>query len=248
MDTTTIVDPEPFQNDFELSVGTKMGVNSRICPVCKKKQKVERLGEHVHKHHPEFWAALFPIESLQKALDDKALVACTIAEADHDQKFLVCLACDSVRTTDRNHFQKNGEVHLNSHLEMATRMIATRRGVKYVPKAETDMQKLLTQLDKYKRIAKMCEHDHSDVGAAIADKEEAEREPAELRQTVEHLKKGSLNLQKIINAKNEMMANINMAIKMAAGAQMLDKPLKERDLLAFGKIMTEVSRTIQIER
>lgn len=243
-----IVDPEPFQNDFEISVGTKMGVNSRICPVCKKKQKVERLGEHVHKHHPEFWAALFSVESLQKAIDDKALVACTIAEADHDQKFLVCLACDSIRTTDRNHFQKNGEVHLNSHLEMATRMIATRRGVKYVPKAETDMQKLLAQLDKYKRIAKMCEHEHGDVGAAIADKEEAEREAAELRQTVEHLKKGSLNLQKIIKEKDEMMAGINMAIKMAAGAQMLDKPLKEKDLLAFGRIMTEVSRTIQVGR
>jgi len=249
MDTpTTIVDPEPFQNDFELSVGTKMGVNSRICPVCKKSQKVERLGEHVHKKHPEFWAALFSIESLQKAIDDKALVACTIAEADHDHKFLVCLACDSVRTTDRNHFQKNGEVHLNSHLEMATRMIATRRGVKYVPKAQTDMQKLLTQLDKYKRMAKMCEHEHSDVGAAIADKEEAERENIDLKQTVARLNKGTINLESILETKDKMLTDVNKAIQTVVASLTGDKPLKDRDVLAFGKIMAAISRTIQVGR
>ena len=179
VDTPHIVDPEEV-NDFEISVGTLVGKNKRNCPCCKKMFKVEALGPHVKKSHPPFWSALFTVESLQSSIENKQLVSCTVADGDHDQKFLICLACDSIRTTDRAHFKKNGKIHEDAHYEKCTQMIATRNGVQYIPKAKTDMEKLLTQLDKYKRIAKICEHEHSDVGAAIADKEDAEMKVAQL--------------------------------------------------------------------
>jgi len=242
--STPIVDAELFQNDFMISAGTTKGKTYRDCPVCKKKQKVERLGEHVHKHHPDFWTALFSIESLQKAIDDKALVPCTVAEADHDQKFLVCLACDSVRTTDRNHFQKNGEIHLNTHLETATKMIATRRGVKYVPKKQTDIEALLTQLDKYKRQAKMCEHEHADVGAAICDRDDAIQENIQLKATVARLNRGTMSLESIIALKDKQLADINIALKTVACNLHPGTVIQEKDVLALGHIMGAVSKTI----
>lgn len=238
-----IVDPELFQNDFQISAETTGGKKYRDCPVCKKVQKVERLGEHVHKHHPDFWSALFSTESLQKAIDDKALVPCTVAEGDHDQKFLVCLACDSVRTTDRNHFQKNGEIHLNTHLETATKMIATRKGVAYVPKKVTDMENILRQLDKYKRMAKMCDHEHTDLGAALADRDDAIHEMIQLKATVERLNRGTKNLESILELKDKYLEDINKAIKMVGCNIHPGTLIKEKDVVALGHIMTTVSRT-----
>lgn len=192
METTTIVSTPPVidpldVNDFEVSAGTIAGKNKRLCPCCKKNYKVEDLGPHVKSKHPVFWSALFTVDTLQASIDTKGLVHCSVAYGDHDQKFLVCLACDSVRTTDRNHFQKNGKIHEDSHYEKCTQMIAVRKGVQYVPKAQTDMEKLLTQLDKYKRMAKMCEQNHSDIGAAISDKEDAEAKLAQVELDNKHL-------------------------------------------------------------
>ena len=246
--STPIVDPELFQNDFEISAGTLVGKNYRDCPVCKKKQKVERLGEHVHKHHPEFWSALFSIESLEASITEKALVKCTIAEGDHDQKFLICLACDSIRTTDRNHFQKNGEIHLNTHIETATKMIAARKGTKYVPKKQTDIENLLTQLDKYKRRAKMCEHEHSDVGAAICDRDDALQENIQLKATVDRLNRGTMSLESIILEKDKRLADVNVAFKTVCCNLSPGSVVKEKDILALGHIMTAVSKVIQTGR
>ena len=145
------------------------------------------LGPHVKKLHAPFWSALFTVDTLQTSIDNKQLVACTVAEGDHDQKFLICLACDSIRTTDRNHFQKNGKIHEDAHYEKCTQMIATRKGTQYIPKSQTDMEKLLTQLDKFKRKAKMCEHDHQDMAEIIADKEDAEQEVAMLKMQINDL-------------------------------------------------------------
>jgi hypothetical protein len=184
-----LVDPTQIvENDFVLTAGTTMGVRTRPCPCCKKTYKVERLGEHVKKYHKDFWLALFTVGTLQASIEDKALVKCTIAENDHDQKFLICLACDSIRTTDRDHFKKNGEVHSNQHYEACTKMIAEKQGVAYVPKSKTDMEKILAQLDKYKRKAALCDRDHSDLGALICDKEDAE-------QMLEQIRIGKMDLE-----------------------------------------------------
>ena len=171
-----IVDPTEFvDSEFTLTEGTLAGKKVRPCPCCEKNYKVERIGEHVKKFHPAFWSALFTVDALQASINNTALVACTIAEKDHDQNFLVCLACDSIRTTDRNHFKKNGKVHSDLHIEMCTKMIANKQGKEYVPKTKTDLLKLQEQLDKYRRMAATCQRDHADLGAAICDKEEAER-------------------------------------------------------------------------
>jgi hypothetical protein len=172
-----IVDPTEFvDTEFVLTDGTIMGKKVRPCPCCEKSYKVERIGEHVKKFHPAFWSALFTVETLQASIDNTTLVSCTIAEKDHDQNFLVCLACDSIRTTDRSHFKKNGKVHTDLHIEMCTKMIANKQGKEYVPKSKTDLLKLQEQLDKYRRMAATCQRDHADLGALICDKEEAERE------------------------------------------------------------------------
>jgi len=169
VDPTTIVEEE-----FQLTAGTTMGTRYRACPSCNKNYKTERLGEHVKKYHPAFWEALFTVDTLQASIDNKALVACKVAEKDHDQNFLICLACDSLRTTDRNHFEKNGEAHSNQHYDAALKLIAKKKGVAYVPKAKTDMNKLMEQLDKYRRRAKECERDHGDISIALCEKEEAQ--------------------------------------------------------------------------
>ena len=169
IDPTTIV-----ENEFILSTETVSGKKTRACPVCQKFYKVERLGEHVKKYHPAFWDALFTVDTLQASIDTKTLVACKVAEKDHDQAFLICLACDSIRTTDRNHFEKNGEAHSNQHYDMAMKMIAKKKGTTYVPKAKSDMNKLLEQLDKYKRRHAECQRDHGDISIALVEKEEAQ--------------------------------------------------------------------------
>jgi len=207
--TPRIVDPEEV-NDFEISVGTIAGKNKRNCPCCKKSFKVEELGRHVKKSHLPFWSALFTIESLQSSIENNQLVSCTVAEGDHDQKFLICLACDSIRATDRAHFKKNGKIHEDAHYEKCTQMIATRRGVSYVPKAQTDMEKLLTQLDKYKRMAKMCEHEHSDVALAVIDKEDAEQRAAALEKENNELR---LALQKQTKEYNHTKNGARACIK-----------------------------------
>jgi hypothetical protein len=53
-------------------------------------------------------------------------------------------------------------------------LIAKKKGVAYVPKAKTDMNKLLEQLDKYKRKHAECQRDHGDISIAICEKEEAQ--------------------------------------------------------------------------
>lgn len=169
VDPTTIVEDE-----FVLTAGTTMGTRYRACPSCSKNYKTERLGEHVKKYHPAFWEALFTVDTLQASIDNKCLVSCKVAEKDHDQNFLICLACDSLRTTDRNHFEKNGEAHSNQHYDAAMKLIAKKKGTTYVPKAKTDMNKLLEQLDKYKRRHAECQRDHGDVSIAIVEKEEAQ--------------------------------------------------------------------------
>ena len=214
MDTTTVVSTPPVidpldVNDFEVSAGTIAGKNKRLCPCCKKNYKVEDLGPHVKSKHPVFWSALFTVDTLQTSIDTKGLVHCSIAYGDHDQKFMVCLACDSIRTTDRNHFQKNGKLHEDSHYEKCTQMIAVRKGIQYVPKAQTDMEKLLTQLDKYKRMAKMCEHNHSDIAAAMSDKEDAE---VKLAQVELHNKELTSMLQKRVKELNDSRKIASMCI------------------------------------
>jgi len=236
-----IADPELFENDFVISAGTIKGNVKRDCPVCKKSHKVELLGPHVKKSHPAFWASLFSIETLQECIINKALVKCTIAYQDHDQPFLICLACNSVRTTDRSHFQKNGEVHLNSHMEAATKMIATRGGTAYVPKSQTDMEKLLTQLDKYKRIAKICEHEHSDIGAAICDLEEAQVRIKELELTVKRLDRSNVNLESILEAKDKRIRDLADTAKLAYSKLPANDP-KLIDLC--GKIVEHAYRTV----
>jgi hypothetical protein len=239
--STPIADPDLFENDFQLSAGTIDGRNKRECPVCKKIHKVESLGAHVKKNHPAFWTSLFSIDSLQESIVNKALVKCSVAYGDHDQSFLVCLACDSIRTTDRNHFHKNGEVHLNSHLETATKMIASRAGKAYVPKSQTDNEKLLTQLDKYKRMAKMCERDHSDIGAAICDLEDAQVRIKELELMVKRLDMGNRNLESILEVKDKMMRDVADAAKFAYSKL----PATDMKLIeACGKIVEKAYRSV----
>jgi len=202
-----IVDPELLK-EFEPSVGTVSGVNKRFCPSCKKGCKVERLGEHVKKAHPEFWDALFTVETLQHSIDNKCLVRCTIADNDHDQKFLICLACDSVRTTDRDHFKKNGDVHANQHYEMATKMIAKKQGVKYVPRATTNVEKLLTQLEKYKRRAFECDRDHEDVCLMVCERDDAIMKLAEVQTALDHVQREAESLAKRLVYKNRVLSSI----------------------------------------
>jgi len=206
-----LVDPELLK-DFEPSVGTISGINKRYCPSCKKGCKVERLGEHVKKTHPEFWEALFTIETLQQSIDTKSLVRCTIAEGDHDQKFLICLACDSVRTTDRDHFKKNGDVHANQHYEIATKMIAKKQGVKYVPRATTNMEKLLTQLEKYKRRAFECDRDHQDICVMECDRDDALMNLAEVQTKLDHAEKDVAFLTKRLEYKNKILSAMAKAV------------------------------------
>ena len=179
MEPTHVVDPHDIAialNDFEPSIGTLSGKSKRACPSCKKEFKVERLGEHVKKAHPEFWNALFTIETLEASIKNEDLVKCSIAEDDHDQKFLICLACDSIRTTNRDHFKKNGKIHSDQHYEMATKMIAKMKGVAYLPKYKTDLETALGLLEKYKRQRAECTRDHGDTINAISEMEEAQLE------------------------------------------------------------------------
>jgi hypothetical protein len=166
---TDIVD-----NDFQLSAVTLSGKTIRNCPVCERSFKVERIGEHVRKNHHEFWLNLFTVESLNHSIDHQQLIKCTVQEKDHDQKVLVCLACNSLRTTDRDHFNKNGEVHATIHYEACAKMIAEKQGTLYLPKDKAEIETLRQQLEVFKRKAAMCDRDHSDMGALMCDKESAE--------------------------------------------------------------------------
>jgi hypothetical protein len=180
MDTTHIVEQEDIEQilngEFQISAETTGGKKNRACPGCKKQCKVDRLGDHVKKEHPALWDGLFTVETLQASIDNKQLVKCTIAEGDHDQKFLICLACNSIRTTDRDHFKKNGKIHSDQHYEAATKMIAKKNGTTYVPKYKTDLDTALAKLEILRRKQAECERDHSDTALAISEREEAQIE------------------------------------------------------------------------
>lgn len=157
-----IVDSAFDDAPFELSAGTIAGRNKRFCPCCKKEFKVERLGEHIKKSHPEYWTQAFTVEALEHAIAENRLVGVKVAYEDHDQDFLICLACNSIRTTDRNHFQKNGQRHLDQHKEECKKMLASKTGQKYTTKDEDVMTRVLKQLDKLKRDEAYCRKYHSD--------------------------------------------------------------------------------------
>lgn len=215
MEPTHVVDPTDIAlalNDFQLSIGTIDGRNKRPCPSCKKEFKVERLGEHVKKHHPEFWDALFTVETLEASIKNEELVKCTIAEGDHDQKFLICLACDSIRTTNRDHFKKNGKIHSDQHYEMATKMIAKKKGIAYQPKYKTDLETALALLDKYRRHRAECTRDHGDAINAISEMEDAQ---AELLKTKQELAETTKLLDKSVKIsiyQKQLLANIYAGI------------------------------------
>ena len=217
MEATHIVEQEEIQElingEFQISAGTMAGKNKRSCPGCKKEFKVERLGEHVKKAHPVLWEGLFTVETLQASIDNQQLVKCTIAEGDHDQKFLICLACDSIRTTDRNHFQKNGKVHSDQHYELATKMIAKKKGTTYVPKYKSDLETALALIDKLKRHRAMCERDHSDVAQAIAEKDDADMERLAIKKELENDHQYMKNNIKIIDTKNKTLMAIANGMK-----------------------------------
>ena len=150
------------ENDFQLSAGTLMGVRSRPCPCCKKMFKTERLGEHIRKMHNDFWNGAFTVQALEAAITEKRLASITTEYEDHDQNYLVCLACNSIRTTDRNHFTKNGERHLNAHIEECKKLLAQKTGKKYTPEAVSIITNLQLQLDHFKRLDAYCRKHHTE--------------------------------------------------------------------------------------
>jgi hypothetical protein len=206
-----LVDPELLK-EFEPSVGTVSDINKRYCPSCKKGFKVARLGEHVRKAHPEFWEALFTVETLQHSIDNKCLVRCTIAEKDHDQKFLICLACDSIRTTDRDHFKKNGKIHSDQHFEAATKLLAKKKGEQYVPLATTNMEKLLTQLDKYKRRAFECDRDHDNFSLLESERDDALMSLAAAETKLKQADRDAASLTKRLEYKNKVLSAVAKAV------------------------------------
>jgi hypothetical protein len=190
---THIVEQEDIQQlingEFQISAETTGGKKTRSCPGCKKQCKVDRLGDHVKKEHPALWEGLFTEQTLQASIDTQQLVKCTIAEGDHDQKFLICLACNSIRTTDRDHFKKNGKLHSDQHFEAATKMLAKKKGTTYIPKYKTDLDAALTRINILNRHREMCLRDHSDVELAVAEKDQAviDRLLTEQRMQFEHV-------------------------------------------------------------
>jgi hypothetical protein len=239
MDTTThIVEQEEIQqlinNEFQISTETTGGKKNRSCPGCKKQCKVDRLGEHVKKEHPTLWEGLFSVETLQASIDNQQLVKCTIAEGDHDQKFLICLACNSIRTTDRDHFKKNGKIHSDQHFEAATKMIAKKNGVAYVPKYKTDLDTALAKIDILSRHRAICLRDHTDVALAIAEKDEAEIQRLVTLKQLEHDHQFMKNHVKMINAKNSYLRAIADSLKNMYAD--MPKSASERFVKAFGGI------------
>ena len=229
-------DVEKLLNDeFQLTDGTIAGKNKRACPGCKHIFKAERLGEHVHKLHPALWDGLFTVETLQESIDQKQLVKCTIAEGDHDTKFLICLACDSIRTTDRNHFQKNGKVHIDQHCEMATKMIAKKNGVAYVPKYKSDLETALALIDKLKRQRAICEKEHFDVALAVAEKEEAQMERMETEKRLEYDHQFMKRNVKVIDTKNAALRDI--AKNLQTLSSLIPSSIEDKFVKAYGAIM-----------
>lgn len=239
MEPTHILDPHDVAlalTDFQPSIGTIDGKNKRACPSCKKEFKVERLGEHVKKHHPEFWDALFTVETLEASIKNEDLVKCSIAEDDHDQKFLICLACDSIRTTNRDHFKKNGKTHANQHYEMATKMIAKKKGVAYLPKYKTDLETALTMLDKYKRYHHDCLRDHEDVTCAILDKEELQMELIKTKKELDDVTRIAQRHVKTLNYQRLLFKQIYESIRTTANL-MPNTPNFEKLIKGMGVIM-----------
>ena len=202
-----------LNDEFQESTGTVSGKNKRPCPGCQKDVKVERLGEHVRKLHPALWDGLFSVETLQESIDHKQLVKCTMAEGDHDTKFLICLACDSIRTTDRNHFQKNGKVHIDRHCEAATKMIAKKNGVAYVPKYKSDLDTALAMIDKLKRQRDICKKEHQDVALAITEKEDAQLQRMETEKQLAHDHQFMKANVKLIDTKNAALRDIAVSLQ-----------------------------------
>jgi hypothetical protein len=126
-------------------------------------------------------------------------------------------------------------------METATKMIAARAGKAYVPKSQTDTEKLLTQLDKYKRMAKICEHEHSDVAAAVIDLEEAQVRIKELELTVKRLDRSNMNLESILEAKDKRIRDLADAAKHAYAKL----PATDTKLIELcGKIVEHAYRTV----
>ena len=224
-----------LNDEFQSSTGTIGGKNKRPCPGCKKDIKVDRLGEHVHKLHPALWDGLFTVETLQESIDQKQLVKCTMAEGDHDTKFLICLACDSIRTTDRNHFQKNGKVHIDQHCEIATKMIAKKNGVSYVPKYKSDLETALALIDKLKRQRAICEKEHFDVALAVAEKEDAEIQRMETEKRLEYDHQFMKANVKIIDTKKAALRDI--AASLQTLSSQIPSSLEDKFVKAYGAIM-----------
>jgi len=240
MEATHIIEQEDvvklLNDEFQISAETTSGKKKRPCPGCKQEVKVERLGEHVHKLHPTLWDGLFTVETLQESIDQKQLVKCTIAEGDHDTKFLICLACDSIRTTDRNHFQKNGKVHIDQHCEMATKMIAKKNGVAYVPKYKSDLETALALIDKLKRQRAICEKEHFDVALAVAEKEEAQMERMETEKRLQHDHHYMKAHVKLIDTKNAALRDIAKSLQTLSS--LIPSSLAEDKFVkAYGAIM-----------
>jgi len=151
------------ETDYQLTASTTNGVKDRKCPCCNKLFKTERLGAHFKKAHLTEYEALFTVPFLTSSIENKALVGFTIQYQECDTKFLHCLSCLSVRTTDRNHFGKN-PTHKAEHVELAEKMIAKKTGVKYINTSITATEKLQRDLEKVRRELKLkqkeCHEEH----------------------------------------------------------------------------------------
>jgi cell division protein FtsB len=182
-----------------MTSSTSGGVKERGCPCCKKKFKMERLGGHFKKIHPTEYYDLFKVPDLSASIENKGLVGFTVVYEECDTKFLHCLSCLSVRTTDRNHFEKN-PTHLAEHIEIAEKMIAKKTGVKYINPNVTAVEKLQRDLEKVKRELKLkqkeCHEEHGQYDTYIllktkendtltARNEELEAELKELKMNFE---------------------------------------------------------------
>jgi hypothetical protein len=209
-----------------MTTSTTGGIKDRACPCCKKKFKMERLGNHFKKVHPTEYYELFKVPALTASIENKGLVGFTVEYEQADIKFLHCLSCLSVRTTDRHHFEKN-PTHLTEHIEIAEKMIAKKTGVKYVNPNITVVEKLQRDLEKVKRELtikrKECHDEHGQYDTYILLKgkendilttrnEELQKELNELKVTaesrgnrIEYLEKGIKVITPFVKAvQNEM--------------------------------------------
>lgn len=131
---------------------------------------MERLGNHFKKVHPNEYYDLFTVPALTASIENKGLVGFTVVYEQCDTKFLHCLSCMSVRTTDRQHFEKN-PTHLAEHIEIAEKMIAKKTGVKYINPNITVVEKLQRDLERVKRELKLkqkeCYDEHGQYDSYI---------------------------------------------------------------------------------